>query len=35
VLRAGVSRIVSLVKPQTFKQNARAFLRWRKTARNK
>jgi transposase-like protein len=30
VLRVGVSRIVSLVKPHTFKQKARAFMRWRK-----
>jgi hypothetical protein len=28
--RASVSRIVSLVKPRTLKQKARAFLRWRK-----
>jgi hypothetical protein len=30
VLRAGVSRIVNIVKPHTLRQRAKSFLRWRK-----
>jgi hypothetical protein len=35
VLRAGVSRIVSLIEPKTIKQKAKRFLRWRKRKRTR